>query len=33
MKQELLAVTIIVESNNNEHCLSITTIISVIDWQ
>ena len=35
MKWELLSVTIIVvmESNNNEHCLSITTIISVMEWQ
>ena len=35
MKQELLYVTIIVvmESNNNEHCLSITTIIYVMEWQ
>ena len=34
MKKKLLSVTIIVvmESNNNEHCLSITTIISVMEW-
>ena len=35
MKKELLSVTIIVvmESNYNEHCLSITTIIFVAEWQ
>ena len=35
MKEDLLSVTIIavMESNNNEHSLSITTIISVMEWQ
>ena len=35
MKYELLYVTIIVviESNNNEHCHSVTTIISVMELQ
>ena len=35
MKYELLPITFIVvmDSNKNEHFLSITTIISVMEWQ